>query len=65
MNTDAINTLTRKIDQAQGVLASVIANGLDNDDDRFLLNHKQVMSALWALEDLLEQARVAAVSATA
>ena len=52
---ETMDTLTRKLTQAQSVLAALEATG--EEDNQFNLRHADVMATIWAVRDLLDDAQ--------
>lgn len=55
MNTQTIDTITRKLTQADAVLSALEALGIESD--AFEIPHAEVMANLWAVRDLISEAR--------
>jgi hypothetical protein len=56
LNTlDAMDTTNSRLTQARAVLGLVVGRG--TDENRFETSHSEIMSALWAVQSLLDQAQ--------
>ena len=56
LSIDAIDAVASCIAKAQGVI-SLISNDCQDLSEGFQTNQRDIMNAIWAVSDLLEQAR--------
>ena len=61
--TDALDTLLARLDQISGALTA-IRNTYDDRFDEYMLPPSHMRNALWAMAELLDQAREAAEKLT-